>query len=178
MWGVGRMFTRTLAAQIRQHTEPRIFFLETCGVVYSLIAGAFGPKLELLSSVSDLPILLIPVAAVMSVLLLRNGYRRSGDSNAAASFTDVILAGAAAVLSQLALSLLKPEWVMPRWAPTQGGLVGGAFVTVVRTLFPSGPKHGLRTSEARPFRQTRFSGGPLNWEGRLGKGRSWRQSSD
>ena len=125
--------------RIVHNTDARICFLETCGVAYVFTAGAFGSKLELLAGVSDVPRLAIPMAAVMLVFLLRNAYRRSKECDYAIALTDIVLAITAAILSQVFLSFLKPDWAMPRWAPTQGGFVGTMFVTVVRTLFPQGP---------------------------------------
>ena len=127
-------------AKIRRNSNARICFLEICGLVYVFIAGAFGSKLELLTGVPDVPRLAIPVAAVMLVFLLRNAYRPSREHDYAIAMTDIALAMAAAILSQVLLSFLKPDWAMPRWAPTQGGFVGTMFVTVVRSLFPQGPQ--------------------------------------
>ena len=126
--------------RIAHNTDARICFLEICGVTYLFIAGAFGSKLELLTGVSDVPKLVIPTAAVMLVFLLRNAYRRSKESDYATAVIDVVLAMTAAVLSQILLTYVIPDWKMPRWAPTQGGYVGSLFVTLVRTLFPQGPK--------------------------------------
>lgn len=130
----------TILTRIAHNTDARICFLEICGVTYLFIAGAFGSKLELLTGVSDLPRLVIPTAAVMLVFLLRNAYRRSNESDYATAVIDVVLAMTAAVLSQILLTYLIPGWAMTRWAPTQGGYVGSLFVTLVRTLFPQGPK--------------------------------------
>jgi hypothetical protein len=48
----------------------------------------------------------------------------------------VIVAFALAFLSQVMLSVLKPDLVLPRWAPTQGGFVGISLVVASRSLFP------------------------------------------
>lgn len=116
------------------------------------IAGAFGSKLELLTGASDVPKLVIPTAAVMLVFLLRNAYRRAKESDYATAVIDVVLAMTAAVLSQILLTYVIPDWAMPRWAPTQGGYVGSLFVTLVRTLFPQGPK-GQTASSNRSYAQ-------------------------
>jgi hypothetical protein len=131
--------TTSLFKRVIHNTDARICFLETCGVAYVFTAGAFGSKLELLAGVSDVPRLAIPMAAVMLVFLLRNAYRRSKECDYAIALTDVVIALTAAILSQVFLSFLRPDWAMPMWAPTQGGFVGSLFVTVVRTLFPQGP---------------------------------------
>lgn len=107
-------------------------------MVYSFTAGAFGAKLDLLRSAADLPRLLIPVTVVVAVFLLRNRRRHSGEVDYRSSFVDIILAGAATIFSQLALSHFVPEFAMPQWAPTQGGMVGWMFLAVVGTLFQSG----------------------------------------
>ena len=129
-----------IVTRIAHNTDARICFLEICGVTYLFIAGAFGSRLELLTGVSDVPRLVIPMAAVMLVFLLRNAYRRSKESDYANAVIDMVLAMTAAVLSQILLTYVIPDWKMPRWAPTQGGYVGSLFVTLVRTLFPQGPK--------------------------------------
>lgn len=141
-----------ILTRIAHNTDARICFLETCGVTYLFIAGAFGSKLELLTGVSDLPRLVIPTAAVMLVFLLRNAYRRSKESDYATAVIDVVLAMTAAVLSQILLTYVIPDWAMTRWAPTQGGYVGSLFVTLVRTLFPQGPK-GQPASSNSPYTQ-------------------------
>lgn len=131
--------TSALFRRIARNTDARICFLEVCGVAYVFTAGAFGAKIELLTGVSDVPRLAIPMAAVMLVFLVRNASRRSKECDYAIAMADIALAVTAAILSQVFLSILKPDWAMPRWAPTQGGFVGSMFVTVVRTLFPQGP---------------------------------------
>lgn len=130
----------SILTRIPLNTDARICFLEICGVTFVFIAGAFGSKLELLTDVSDVPRLVIPMAAVMLVFLLRNAYRRSKESDYATAVVDVVLAMTAAILSQILLRYVFPEWAMPRWAPTQGGYVGSLYVMLVRTLFPQGPK--------------------------------------
>ncbi|MFN7923593.1 MAG: hypothetical protein U0Q16_26060 [Bryobacteraceae bacterium] len=114
--------------------------LEILGVTYACVAGAFGARLELLHGISDLPRLLLPVSVAMGVLLARSGRRVSNEHSASTSVADVLLASAGVLAVELLLSVLKADWVMQRWAPTQGGFVGFCFLTAVRTAFPAGPK--------------------------------------
>jgi hypothetical protein len=53
-----------------------------------------------------------------------------------ASAVDVIVAFALSSLAEVTLNLLKPELVLPRWAPTRGGFVGISLLVAVRSLLP------------------------------------------
>jgi hypothetical protein len=144
------MFPSVVLREIRRNTSWRVFFLEACGAVYSLTAGAFGPKLEFLRGLSDLPRLLVPVVAALSVFLLRDAWSGSRERRHYASFADMVLAGAAVILTQIILSIFRPDWLL-HWAPTQGGFVGWAFLTVVRSAFPPGPENRRAAVGDEPF---------------------------
>ena len=87
-----------------------MFFLETVGLTYCCLAGAFSAKLELLNGIADLPRIMLPVAAASCVLLFRNGQRTSSEPRVGAAVLDILLASVAALSTELVLSLLRPDW--------------------------------------------------------------------
>lgn len=98
-------------------------------VTYSLTAAAFQshwPSLR--NDPWGLLRLAIPVIAAMFGLLLRDSYAGSPDRPPNASAVDTITAFGFVALSQAILSMVKPDLVLPRWAPTQGGFVGISLV--------------------------------------------------
>ncbi len=126
-----------VASQIRKNTEARIFLLEALTVFWSFTFAAFRPGQA--SFLDDPWVLLriaIPATTTLLVLLLRNAYASPEDPVQYASILDVIIALACAFLSQPALSRFAPELALPRWFPTQGGIVGPWFLLFVRALFP------------------------------------------
>jgi hypothetical protein len=128
---------RVVASQIRKNTEARIFLLEALTVFWSFTFAAFRPGQA--SFLDDPWVLLrmaIPATAALLVLLLRNAYASPEDAAQFASILDVIIALAFAFLSQPVLSGFSPELALPRWFPTQGGIVGPWFLLIVRALFP------------------------------------------
>jgi hypothetical protein len=128
-------------SQIRQNTDLRIFLLEAFGVCYSFTAAAFrSDHPSILEDPWALVRLAIPAISVLLALLLRNACSGSDERPHYASAVDVALALALAVLSQVVLSKIAPAWMLPRWAPTQGGLAGWMFLSVLRALFPPHPK--------------------------------------
>jgi len=129
-------------AQIRSNTKARIFLLEALVVVYSFTAAAFRSDWPSIShDPGALGRLAIPAAAALFGLLLRDAYT-GPDRPPHASVVDVIVAFALAFLSEMVLSVLKPELMLPRWAPTQGGFVGISLLVACRSLFPPCAKLG------------------------------------
>lgn len=113
----------------------RIVLLETAILIYSFTAAAFRSDRP---SVTDDPWALvrlaIPVLAALLGLLLRNAYanepRAPHDSA-----VDVIVAFSLAVATQ---AVIPAQWALPRWAPTQGGLLGMILLAASRALFSPG----------------------------------------
>lgn len=127
----------TVAARIRKNTEARVFLLEALAVFWSFTFAAFRPGQA--SWLDDPWVLLraaIPAAAAMATLLLRDTQASADDAVQWASTLDVLLAYAAAFLTQPVVHLVWPWLALPRWAPTEGGIVGPLFLMFVRALFP------------------------------------------
>jgi hypothetical protein len=126
-----------VASQIRKNTEARIFLLESLAVSWSFTFAALRPgQASILEDPWVLLRMAIPATAALFVLLLRNAYASPEDPAQFASSLDVVIAYALAFLTQPVLSRFRPEWALPHWFPTQGGIVGPSFLVFVRALFP------------------------------------------
>ena len=62
----------------------------------------------------------------------------------------MIVAFALAFSSEVVLFLVKPELLLPRWAPTQGGFIGMVLVAVTRSAFPPRAKLKQNTLSMSP----------------------------
>jgi hypothetical protein len=116
----------------------RILLLEAAILIYSFTAAAFHSDRP---SVADDPWgllrLAIPVAAGLLGLLLRDVYTERPRAPHS-TVIDVMVAFGFALATQAALSIFKPDLALPRWAPTQGGLLGMILLAASRALFPPG----------------------------------------
>ena len=116
----------------------RILLLEAAILIYSFTAAAFHSDRP---SVADDPWgllrLAIPVAAGLLGLLLRDVYTERPRAPHS-TVIDVMVAFGFALATQAALSIFKPDLALPRWAPTQGCLLGLSLLAASRALFPPG----------------------------------------
>jgi hypothetical protein len=116
--------------------EPRVFVLVALAVIYSFTAAAFDSDWPSISSdPRGLARLALPAATVLIVFLLRDAYADPLNRRPAAAAVDAISAYGLVFFLQMILSALRPELALPRWAPTQGGLVGFWIVVACRSLF-------------------------------------------
>lgn len=105
--------------------SARIFLLEALVVLYSLTAAAFrSDKPSIATDARGLVRLAIPAAAALVGLGIRDRLARNKTRSPHDTVIDVLAAYGLTLLSQAALMALAPEWILPRWAPTQGGFVG------------------------------------------------------
>jgi hypothetical protein len=119
-----------------QHREPRVFVLEALAVIYSFTAAAFDSDWPSISNdPAGLARLALPVATVLVVFFLRDAYADPLNRRTGAAAVDAIAAYGLVFLLQAILLALKPELALPRWAPTQGGVVGFWIVVACRSLF-------------------------------------------
>jgi hypothetical protein len=119
-----------------QYREPRVFVLEALAVIYSFTAAAFDSDWPSISSdPGGLARLALPAATVLIVFLLRDAYADPLNRRPGPAAVDAISAYGLVFLSQMILSALRSELALPRWAPTQGGLVGFWIVVTCRSLF-------------------------------------------
>ncbi len=117
--------------------SARIFLLEALVVLYSLTAAAFrSDKPSIATDARGLVRLAIPAAAALVGLGIRDRLARNKTRSPHDTVIDVLAAYGLALLSQAALMALAPEWILPRWAPTQGGFVGIILLAICRSLFP------------------------------------------
>ena len=118
----------------------RIRLLETAVVVYSLAGAAFRTdRPSIFADPEGLLRLAIPAAAAMIVLWLRDRTADPASRPPHAAAVDVIAVFLAELASQILLSLAGPGLTLPRWAPTQGGFVGGVgLLTLCRALSGAG----------------------------------------
>jgi hypothetical protein len=135
-----------------QYREPRVFVLEALAVIYSFTAAAFDSDWPSISSdPSGLVRLALPAATVLIVFWLRDVYADPLNRRPGAAAVDAISAYGLVFVLQMILSRLRPELALPRWAPTQGGLVGFWIVVACRSLFQPRvdrlPKAGLLSAE-------------------------------
>jgi hypothetical protein len=134
------------------YREPRVFVLEALAVIYSLTAAAFDSDWPSISSdPGGLARLALPAATVLIVFWLRDSYADPLNRRPSAGAIDAIAAYGLVFVLQMILSRLRPELALPRWAPTQGGLVGFWIVVACRSLFQPRadrlPKAGLLSAE-------------------------------
>jgi hypothetical protein len=131
-----RRLPGVVASQIRKNTEARIFLPEALAVFWCFTFAALRPGQ---ASILDDPWVFlrmaVPALTALFVLLLRNAYASPEDPAQYASILDVLMAFGFAFLTQPVLSGFGPEWALPRWFPTQGGIVGIWFLLIVRALF-------------------------------------------
>jgi hypothetical protein len=114
--------------------------VEALVVVYAFMAAAFRSDWPSASKDPEALVrLAIPATAALLGLWLRDAYA-GPDRPPHAVALDVIAAFALAILSQALLSAFKPELVLPRWAPTQGGFLGMVLLALTRALFPPSAK--------------------------------------
>lgn len=117
--------------------STRIFLLEALVVVYSFTAAAFhSDRPSIATDAWGLVRLAIPAAAALLGLGIRDRQARNKTRSPHDTVIDILAAYGLALLSQAALFALKPDWILPRWAPTQGGFVGIMLVAICRSLFP------------------------------------------
>jgi hypothetical protein len=135
-----------------RYMEPRVFVLEALAVIYSFTAAAFDSDWPSISSdPSGLVRLALPAATVLIVFWLRDAYADPLNRRPSAAAVDAISAYGLVFVLQMILSRLRPELALPRWAPTQGGLVGFWIVVACRSLFQPRadrlPESGLLSAE-------------------------------
>jgi hypothetical protein len=143
---------RAIMMRRPQCREPRVFVLEALAVIYSFTAAAFSSDwLSISNDPGGLARLALPVATVLMLFLLRDAYADALNRRPGAGAVDAIAAYGLVVLLQAILLALLPELALPRWAPTQGGLVGFWIVVACRSLFQPGadrlPKAGPLSAE-------------------------------
>lgn len=118
----------------------RVILLEALAIVYSLTAAAFhSDHPPVVDYPAGLLRLAIPAAAALAGLLLRDASSDPSHRPPHAAAVDLMVAVAFAALAELVLFVFKPELVLPRWAPTQGGYVGSSLVVICRALFRPDP---------------------------------------
>jgi hypothetical protein len=119
-----------------QYRELRVFVLEGLAVIYSFTAAAFNSDWPSIShDPGGLARLALPAATVLIVFWLRDAYANYPNPHPAAAAIDAIAAYGLVFLLQAILLAFRPELALPRWAPTQGGLVGFWIVVACRSLF-------------------------------------------
>lgn len=121
----------------REQSRARTIVLESLAVIYSLISGAFiSDQASLWSEPVALGRVSIPALAAAAGLRWRDKHQSSATRPPHAAAVDVVVAYGLVLLTEFILWLLLPEWVLPRWAPTEGGFVGISLVVACRALFP------------------------------------------
>ena len=120
--------------------DHRVFLLTAYAMFYSFAYGSMRPDAN---SVFDDPAMLIrmavPALAGLFALYLRNRWAaRSGDRPQYAPALDLGVAFAFVLISQWTLAIVRPAWMLPRWIPSQGALVGWWFIAILRALLRPG----------------------------------------
>ena len=141
-----------IASHIRRNTDIRIFLLTAYATVYSFTAAGFrSERLSLYDDPWALLRIAIPSIAALFALLLRNAWAGREGRTQLASTVDIGIAMTFAYLSQVTLSIVKPELALPRWCPSQGAFVGWLFLSMVRAMFP--PQAACSREPHRPVTQ-------------------------
>jgi hypothetical protein len=118
----------------------RTLVLQALVLTYSLTAGAFRSNPPSVTSEPEgLARLGIAVAVGMFGLLVRDRVARQNERSAISLTVDLVAIYGLVCVSQVLLAFLRPEFVLPRWAPTQGGFVGFVLFAATRALFAIQP---------------------------------------
>jgi len=128
---------RVIFSQVRRNTDSFVFLLTACALAYSFLAGSarMSPGLS-----HPLLRLGIPSAAALLCLLLCNGFAPAEERRLHAVTFDIVIAMAAAALTQLVLLALQRGLMLPGWWPSEGTALSWIAIIVLRALFPPGVK--------------------------------------
>lgn len=126
---------RVVLSQIRRNTSTRIFLVTTCGIYYSVAAGAVnfsqGDTAQTLFRIA------IPIIPAILILLVRNGFAALEDRRQRAITFDIVIALGVAALTQLVLlAAFRSDLTLRGWWPSDGTLLAWLFVIVLRAFFP------------------------------------------
>jgi hypothetical protein len=129
---------RVIFSQIRRNTDSFVFLLTAGALAYSFIAGSTGMSPELAHPLLRLAIPFVP--ALLS-LLLCNGFAPAEERRLRAVTFDIVVAMAAAALTQLVLLvILQRNLMLPGWCPSQETALSWVAIILLRAIFPPGVK--------------------------------------
>jgi hypothetical protein len=129
---------RVIFSQIRRNTDSWIFLLTAGALAYSFIAGSHGLSSGLAHPLLRLAIPLIPA---LLALLICNGFAPVEERRLHAVTFDIVVAGAAAAITQLVLlTILQTGLMLPGWCPSERTALSWVAIILLRALFPPGVK--------------------------------------
>jgi hypothetical protein len=129
---------RVIFSQIRRNTDSFVFLLTAGALAYSFIAGSAGIASGLSHPMLRLA---IPIVPALLSLLLCNGFAPVEERRLRAVTFDIVVAMAAAAITQLALFvLLKRGLMLPGWVPSEGTALSWLAIILLRAMFPPGVK--------------------------------------
>lgn len=109
--------------------------LESVVLGYSLFAGAFQSNPPSLANEPEgLARLVIAVGMGTLALAIRSRLTYGQERSPTVLILDLVAVYGCVILSQVMLAWLRPDLVLSRWAPTQGGFVGVMLFAVTRAL--------------------------------------------
>ncbi|HXE62104.1 MAG TPA: hypothetical protein VN519_01105 [Bryobacteraceae bacterium] len=129
---------RVIFSQIRRNTDSLVFLLTASALAYSFIAGSHG-----LSSGVAHPLLrlAIPMVPALLALLICNGFAPVEERRLHAVTFDIVVAGAAAAITQLVLlTILQTSLMLPGWCPSERTALSWVAIILLRAIFPPGVK--------------------------------------
>ncbi len=129
---------RVVFSQIRRNTDSLVFLVTACAIVWSFIAGSAGLTGNLAHPMLRLA---IPIVPALVSLLLCNGFARTEERRLHAITFDIVIAMAAAAITQLYLVVtLQTGLMLPGWCPSEGTAWSWFAIIVLRAIFPPGVK--------------------------------------
>jgi hypothetical protein len=129
---------RVIFSQIRRNTDSLVFLLTACAIAYSFIAGSAGLAPD---SVNPFLRLAIPTVPALLSLLICNGFAPLEARRQHAITFDVVVAMAAASITQIILLATFQNNLMLRgWWPSEGTALSWFSIIMLRAIFPPGAK--------------------------------------
>jgi hypothetical protein len=129
---------RVIFSQIRRNTDSWVFLLTACAIAYSFVAGSAGLSLDLAHPLLRLA---IPIVPALASLLIRNGFAPLEERRRRAITFDIVIAMAAAAITQIVLlALLQKGLMLPGWCPSEGSALSWLAIILLRAIFPPGVK--------------------------------------
>lgn len=129
---------RVIFSQIRRNTDSLVFLLTACALAYSFLAGSARMTPGLTHPILRLG---IPCVAALLSLLLCNGFAPDEERRLHAVTFDIVVAMAAAAITQLILlAILERGLMLPGWWPSEGTALSWIAIILLRALFPPGVK--------------------------------------
>jgi len=127
-----------VVSRIRRTSEPRLLLAEAATLYISFLAAAWWLAGTPFFADTAWMRLAIPSAAALAALVLRDAWSDPGRRTPA---VDSALAVTLAFLSQAALSVLDPSWLLPRWVLLGGAGMSLLLLSALRTGFHPGRQH-------------------------------------